>query len=125
MNRRQMFGAVAAIAAAGMFSASYSAASDKTPAGETPEGREEDDQVHGRERLQGEERVRRRRRALVPHSERVQGEGLGHGRLGEGVRGPEGGERRAERTEEVLTRAPFLGHGIGLRREHYAAGARG
>ena len=37
------------------------------------------------------------------------------------MRGPEGGERRPERAEEVLTRDPFLGHGIGLRREHYAA----
>ena len=37
------------------------------------------------------------------------------------MRGPEGGERRRERPEEVLTRAPYLGHGIGLRREHYAA----
>jgi hypothetical protein len=40
------------------------------------------------------------------------------------VRGPEGEERRACGAEEVLTRAarrPFLGHGIGLRREHYAA----
>ena len=37
------------------------------------------------------------------------------------MRGPEGGERRRERPEEVLNRAPFLGHGIGLRREHYAA----
>ena len=36
MNRRQMFGAVAAIAAAGMFSASYSAAEDRKAAGETP-----------------------------------------------------------------------------------------
>ena len=37
------------------------------------------------------------------------------GRAGEA----EGGDRRAE---EVLTaRAPFLGHGLGLRREHYAA----
>ncbi len=40
------------------------------------------------------------------------------------MRGPEGEERRAGGAEEVLTRAgsrPFLGHGIGLRREHYAA----
>jgi len=37
------------------------------------------------------------------------------------VRRPEGGERRGDRSEEVLTRAPFLGHGLGLRREHYAA----
>ena len=36
MNRRQMFGAVAAIAAAGMFSASYASAEEKKPAGETP-----------------------------------------------------------------------------------------
>ena len=106
MNRRQMFGAVAAIAAAGMFSASYSSARRQEGGGREAEGREEDGQVHGRERLQGEERVRRRRRARVPHSERVQGEGLGHGRLREGVRRPEGGERRAERAEEVLTRAP-------------------
>ncbi|MDX9732541.1 MAG: DUF692 family protein [Thermoanaerobaculia bacterium] len=35
------------------------------------------------------------------------------------MRGAEGEERRAG--EEVLTSAPFLGHGIGLRREHYAA----
>jgi uncharacterized protein (UPF0276 family) len=34
------------------------------------------------------------------------------------VRGAEGEERRAG--EEILTPAPFLGHGIGLRREHYA-----
>jgi len=34
------------------------------------------------------------------------------------VRGAEGEERRPG--EEVLTPAPFLGHGIGLRREHYA-----
>ncbi len=33
------------------------------------------------------------------------------------MRGAEGEERRSG--EEVLTRAPFLGHGIGLRREHY------
>lgn len=36
------------------------------------------------------------------------------------MRGPEGGEREG-RQEAVLTRAPFLGHGLGLRREHYAA----
>ena len=36
MNRRQMFGAVAAVAAAGMFSASYSSAADSKPMGETP-----------------------------------------------------------------------------------------
>jgi len=36
MNRRQMFGAVAAIAAAGMFSASYSSADEKKPTGDTP-----------------------------------------------------------------------------------------
>jgi len=36
MNRRQMFGAVAAIAAAGMFSASYVSADDRKAAGETP-----------------------------------------------------------------------------------------
>lgn len=35
------------------------------------------------------------------------------------MRGAEGEERRPG--EEVLTAAPFLGHGIGLRREHYAA----
>ncbi len=35
------------------------------------------------------------------------------------MRGAEGEERRGR--EEALTRAPFLGHGIGLRREHYAA----
>ncbi len=34
------------------------------------------------------------------------------------MRGAEGEERRPG--EEVLTPAPFLGHGIGLRREHYA-----
>ncbi|MHB8799362.1 MAG: MNIO family bufferin maturase [Thermoanaerobaculia bacterium] len=34
------------------------------------------------------------------------------------MRGDEGEERRPG--EEVLTPAPFLGHGIGLRREHYA-----
>ena len=34
------------------------------------------------------------------------------------MRGAEGEERRP--SEEVLTPAPFLGHGIGLRREHYA-----
>lgn len=34
------------------------------------------------------------------------------------MRGAEGEERRTG--EEVLTPAPFLGHGIGLRREHYA-----
>ena len=34
------------------------------------------------------------------------------------MRGAQGEERRAE---EVLTPAPFLGHGIGLRREHYPA----
>ena len=36
MNRRQMFGAVAAIAAAGMFSASYVSAEDRKASGETP-----------------------------------------------------------------------------------------
>ena len=36
MNRRQMFGAVAAIAAAGMFSASYSSAEGTKAAGEPP-----------------------------------------------------------------------------------------
>lgn len=36
MNRRQMFGAVAAIAAAGVFSANSSAAADRKAAGETP-----------------------------------------------------------------------------------------
>jgi len=36
MNRRQMFGAVAAIAAAGMFTASYASASEKKPAGDHP-----------------------------------------------------------------------------------------
>jgi hypothetical protein len=36
MNRRQMFGAVAAVAAAGMFSASYSSAADNKAMGETP-----------------------------------------------------------------------------------------
>ena len=38
------------------------------------------------------------------------------------MRGSEGGERRWASREEVLTRAtgaPFLGHGLGLRREHY------
>lgn len=35
------------------------------------------------------------------------------------MRGAQGEERRGP--QEVLTRAPFLGHGIGLRREHYAA----
>ena len=35
------------------------------------------------------------------------------------MRGAEGEERRER--EEVLTRPPFLGHGLGLRREHYAA----
>ena len=35
------------------------------------------------------------------------------------MRGPEGGERRGGR-EEILTAAPYLGHGIGLRRQHYA-----
>jgi hypothetical protein len=35
------------------------------------------------------------------------------------VRGAEGEERRGP--EEVLTRPRFLGHGLGLRREHYAA----
>jgi len=37
------------------------------------------------------------------------------------VRSAEEGERRAGHPESVLTRRPFLGHGIGLRREHYAA----
>jgi hypothetical protein len=36
MNRRQMFGAVAAIAAAGVFSASYASAHDPKAAGTTP-----------------------------------------------------------------------------------------
>lgn len=36
MNRRQMFGAVAAIAAAGVFSANYVSANEKKPMGETP-----------------------------------------------------------------------------------------
>lgn len=35
------------------------------------------------------------------------------------MRGAQGEERGAG--EEVLTRPPFLGHGVGLRREHYAA----
>ena len=35
------------------------------------------------------------------------------------MRGAEGEERRGR--EEVLTRPPFLGHGLGLRRDHYAA----
>ncbi len=37
------------------------------------------------------------------------------------MRGPEGEERRDGGAEEVLTRAPFLGDGLGLRRDHYAA----
>ena len=37
------------------------------------------------------------------------------------MRGAEGEERRPGRAQEVLTRVPFLGHGLGLRREHYAA----
>ena len=36
MNRRQVFGAAAAIAAAGMFSASWASAADKKPMGEAP-----------------------------------------------------------------------------------------
>ena len=36
MNRRQMFGAVAAIAAAGVFSASYASAQDSKQMGTTP-----------------------------------------------------------------------------------------
>lgn len=37
------------------------------------------------------------------------------------MRGPEGGERRPEEVLTQATRAPFLGHGLGLRREHYTA----
>lgn len=92
MNRRQVFGAVAAVAAAGMFSASYATAEDRRAAGETPKAEKKTVKCMSGNACKGKSEC--------------------------GV----AGAHTCHAWYACRGRcATFLGHGLGLRREHYAA----